>query len=106
MARLYPGADVEHKFTVPFASTDVSSARVAYKQLGEIIFVKEAGNFTEVDDEHCYFTVLIPQEETISFQDNFDISAQINLFLLNGRRVTSSPITIRTGEQYERRVIR
>lgn len=89
---LYPGETQYHTFTIPFASTEVSSVLVSYKQNGRVLIEKQAGNTEAIDDFTCRMSVSLSQAETMRFMDNEDITIQLNITGESGARVASKPI--------------
>lgn len=107
MAVLYPGATPQHTFKLPFLAADCSLASVSYRQAGKTLITKTTETFTvsESDTSSCTITISFSQAETLRFDDNKEISAQINLMTVDNKRHPSVPIVIKAGEQYERKVI-
>lgn len=103
---LYPASTPTHTFTIPFASSNIEKVLVSYKQRGSVVLAKEVTTFTNTENENeCVLAIELTQEETLQFVNNTDINVQLNVFTTDDKRLTSDPIQIAAGDQYERRVI-
>ena len=104
---LYPASTPTHTFDIPFAADYIEKVLVSYKQRGSIVLAKEVTSFTDsaTEENVCSFAIPFTQEETLKFANNQPIMAQLNIFTTDDKRLTSDPIEIEAGDQYERRVI-
>lgn len=102
---LFPGETAQHRFICPYASDLIQKVYVSYKQGLRDVFEKEASDIYSYDDENSAIDVHLTQEDTLRFKNGVDVTAQLNVMLVDGRRRTSEPVTIVIGEQYKREVI-
>lgn len=105
MYPFYPGQTDYQVITLPFASDDVGTVLVSYKQGGRVVLEKEASNKEAIDEESCSVSLLFTQAESLKFIDGEDILVQVNVTGASGGRVTSVPIVLPCGDQYHRRVM-
>ena len=104
---LYPASTPTHTFEIPFAAENLEKVLVSYKQKGGVVLAKEVTTFTnsETDENSCILAIEFTQEETLKFANNTQIFAQLNVFTTDDKRLTSDPIEIEAGDQFERSVI-
>lgn len=105
MSIFYPGSTPVHTFSVPFSAEFCRNAYVSYRQGNKTLLTKTTNVFTDAGEYKATFTVLFSQAESLRFEDNKDITAQINLITADSKRHTSDPCLIHAGVQYERQVI-
>lgn len=101
----YPGETDRHTFDLPFAASDISSVLVSYKQKGRVLVEKSTTEAEAIETMVARVYVDLSQADTLKFEDNEDISIQVNVTGSNGGRLTSTPIVVRCGQQYHRQVI-
>ena len=104
MVYFYPGMTDFQVYKVPFPADMLSKASVSYAQEDEVMLIKDATEFEDVEGGSV-FSIRLSQEDTLRFKNNRDVYVQINLLSADGARAPSSPIILKCGCQYDRRVL-
>lgn len=103
-----PGETIGHKFIIPILTSEIQKVIVSYKQNGHIVLeltvtsehIEQGETVTESE-----FTVTFSQAQSLLFDENGDVYAQLNVILKSGTRCASREILIHTGPQHIREVI-
>ena len=96
------GCTCEHSFTIPYAQSDIAAIVITYQQKGATKVEKSIDDCTFTDGK---IHVKLTQEDTLKFDDDAIIKAQIRIRLHNGFATKSNIVETYTDSVLNNGVI-
>lgn len=102
MATIQQGATPTHKFKTKYTRDFVDSVIVTYAQNDEIVFNKDGEEVT-IEDNAIF--VELTQEETLKFDEKYDVQMELKIKSKNGKVIPSNIIYASVGKVLNREVM-
>ena len=103
-----PGETITHEFRIPFASEDIKTIYVTYRQNDQIVLVKKVFpvDIHDVSGDLNFFQVTLEQNESLLFKNNATFYVQLNV-LFNDSKTRAASVELKgtTGRQHYGKVV-
>lgn len=99
---MIPGTTPLHIFKLPFDTSTIRAARVAYAQRDAVLLIKEKGALTMAGNE---ISVRLTQEETLRFRCGVDAEIQLRVLTTSGDVPASKIFSVPVDKCLDREVL-
>ena len=98
------GTTPKHDFGLPYPIELIKDIRLAYVQNKKVVFVKQKNECTRQDGT---LSIVLTQEETLSFAPNKIVGIEIRIKLYDGQVVRNEePVCLRVVNTYDEEVMK
>lgn len=108
---IYPGETKTLSFTLPFKAAYLKKVYASFKQMDMTVLTVEVDDVNDLtsnvpgvenSNNTCVANVKLTQKQSLQIRDYVGCMIQFNVITADGLRISSNPIYVKIGEQFNR----